>query len=287
MKSDLLEKTGIFLLKKGFTVKSLTRSCFDILARSKEKILLIKFLEDANSISRDFAEEMNKIAACISATPLIIAEKASSMLDDNIVYTRFGIFTLNFSTFINCVNNKFPLLKRTQAGLTASLAGDKLKEKREQLGYSLNYLSKSIGVTSRMVAKYENEDSEVTINRAMKIYDIFGQEVFNQVDIFSKEEKIEISSRTEFSKKYVDLGFNAADANKAPFDIIARKEDEIILTEIGDKANPQMQSLSELLNADNLVIFKKKKPKDMPAVTRKEFLEFDKANQLIKFLKEF
>ena len=287
MKKDLLEKTSIFLLKKGFIVKSLTRSCFDILARNKEKILLIKFLEDANSISRDFAEEMGKIAACISATPLIIAEKAPSMLEDNVVYTRFDIFTLNFFTLINCIGHKFPLLKRTQAGLTASLAGNKLKEKREQLGYSLNYLSKSIGVTSRMVSKYENEDSEVTINRAMKIYDIFGQEVFNRVDIFSKEEKIDISSRTEFSKKYIDLGFNAADANKAPFDIIAKKENELILTEVGDKANPQMQSLSELLNADNLVIFKKKKPKDMPAVTRKEFLEFDKANQLIRFLKEF
>ena len=287
MKKDLLEKTSIFLLKKGFTVKSLTRSCFDILARNKEKILLIKLLEDANSISRGFAEEMHKISACIGAVPLIIAEKASSMLEDNIIYSRFEVFTLNFSTFMNCINNKFPLLKRTQAGLTASLAGDKLKEKREQLGYSLNYLSKSIGVTSRMVSKYENEDSEVTINRAMKIYDIFGQEVFNQVDIFSKEEKIEISSKTEFSKKYMDLGFNAADTNKAPFDIIAKKEDELILTEVGDKANPQMRSLSELLNADSLVIFKKKKPKDMPAVTRKEFFEFDKANQLIRFLKEF
>jgi len=48
-----------------------------------------------------------------------------------------------------------------------------------------------------------------------------------------------------------------------------------------------MQSLSELLDADNLVIFNKKKPKDIPAVTRKEFLEFEKSNQLIKFLKEF
>ena len=38
---------------------------------------------------------------------------------------------------------------------------------------------------------------------------------------------------------------------------------------------------------DNLVIFNKKKPKDVPAITKKEFLEFEKANQLIKFLKEF
>jgi putative transcriptional regulator len=287
MKKNLLEKASIFLLKKGFTVKSLTRSCFDILARNKERILLIKVLEDANSISHEFAEEMHKISACITATPMIISEKASDMLQDNVVYTRFDICTLNLDTFMNCINNKLPLIKRTQAGLTASLLGDKLKEKREQLGYSLNYLSKSIGVTSRMVSKYENEDSEVTINKAMKIYDIFGQEVFNQVDIFSKIENMHFTTKTEFSKKYIKLGFNATDANKVPFDIIAKKEDELILTEIGDKTNPQMQSLSELLDADNLVIFKKKKPKDMPAVTRKEFLEFEQSNQLIKFLKEF
>lgn len=287
MKKDILEKTSIFLLKKGFTVKSLTRSCFDVLARNKERILLIKVLEDANSISRVFAEEMHRIAACISATPLIITEKASTMLEDNIVYTRFDVFTLNLITFMNCIKDKFPMLKRTQAGLTASLAGNKLKEKREQLGFSLNHLSKSIGVTSRMVAKYENEDSEVTINRAMKIYDILGQEVFNEVNIFSKVEKINFTTKTEFSKKYIDLGFKATDTSNVPFDIIAKKDDELILTEIGDKTNSKMQSLSELLDADNLVIFKKKKPKDIPAVTRKEFLDFEKSNELIKFLKEF
>jgi len=223
MKKNLLEKASIFLLKKSFTVKSLTRSCFDILARNKERILLIKVLEDANSISHEFAEEMHKIAACIAATPIIISEKASDMLQDNVVYTRFDIYTLNLNTFMNCINNKFPSIKRTQAGLTASLLGNKLKEKREQLGYSLNYLSKSIGVTSRMISKYENEDSEVTINKAMKIYDIFGHEVFNQVDIFSKIEKINLTTKTEFSKKYVNLGFNATDIKKAPFDVIAKK----------------------------------------------------------------
>ena len=287
MKKNLLEKASVFLLKKGFTVKSLTRSCFDVLARNNERILLIKALEDANSIGREFADEMHKISAYIGATPIIIAEKASNMLEDNIIYTRFGIFTLNLGTFTNCVNNKFPLIKRTQAGLTASIVGGKLREKREQFGYSLNHLSKKVGVTSRMIAKYENEDSEVTISKAMKIYDIFGQDVFNEVNIFSRIERINASGKTEFSKKYIELGFNASDTNKAPFDIIAKKEDELILTEVGDKANPQMQSLSELLNADNLVIFKKKRPKDIPAVTKEEFMDFEKANQLIKFLKGF
>ena len=89
------------------------------------------------------------------------------------------------------------------------------------------------------------------------------------------------------SKKYVELGFLATDPHNAPFDIIAKKEDELILTEVGDKRKPDLNSLSQLLNADKLVIYKKKKPKDMPAITKEEFLEFEKANELIKFLKEF
>ena len=287
MKQTLLDKLNIFLLKKGFTIKNLTRTCFDILARRNEQILLIKVLEDANSITREYADDMISIASYIEASPLIIAEKAGGKLDDNIVYSRFGIYTLNYDTFLNCVNNKFPFIKRSQAGLTASVVGKKLKQKREELGYSLNALSKKIGVTSRMIMKYENENSEVTINRAKKLYDIFGHQVFNEVNVFSQHNSPHGKFKTPVSIKYVELGFDAAETKKTPFDIIAKKGNEIILTEVSDKVNPQMQSLSKLLEADNLVIFNKKKPKNIPSLTKKEFMEFEEANELVKFLKEF
>lgn len=287
MKQTLLDKISIFLLKKGFTLKNLTRTCFDILARRTDQILLIKVLEDANSVSRQFTEEMIAVASYANASPLIIAEKAGSKLEDNIVYSRFGIYTLNLSTFSNCVNNMLPFIKRSHAGLTASVVGKKLKEKREELGYSLNALSKKLGVTSRMIIKYENENSEVTINRAMKIYDLFGHDVFNEVDVFVRHQQPESRFETEVSKKYVELGFEATETSKTPFDIIARKDNELILTEVSDKVDPQMQSLSRLLEADNLVIFQKKKPKNIPSMTKKEFMDFDKANELVRFLKEF
>ncbi len=287
MKQALLEKLNIFLLKKGFTIKNLTRTCFDALARRNEQILLIKVLEDANSVSRQYTEEMIAIASYASASPLIIAEKAGNRLEDNIVYSRFDIYTLNFNTFLNCINNKFPFVRRSQAGLTASVVGKKLKEKREELGYSLNALSKKLGVTSRMVIKYENENSEVTINKAMKMYDLFGEEIFNEVNVFMQNKQPESKFETEVSRKYVELGFNAVETKKMPFDIIARKEKELIFTEIGDNVNPQMQSLTKLLDADNLVIFQKKKPKNIPSLTQDEFMDFEKANELVRFLKEF
>ncbi len=287
MKQELLDKLDNFLLKSGFTVRNLSGNCFDILARRQGQILLIKVLEDANSISRQHTDEMLNVAAYINASPLIITQKAGSMLEDNIVYSRFDVHTMNFDTFVNCVSNKFPFVRRSKAGLTASISGQKLREKREELGYSLNGLSKKVGVTSRMIIKYENENSEITISKAMKLYEIFGDCIFNEVDIFSQNSSPQSRFETEVSQKYVELGFKATETKKTPFDIIARKDESLILTNVRDKVNPHLQSLSKLLDAENLVIFEKKKPKNVPSLKKKEFMDFEKANELLRFLKEF
>ena len=136
MKQNLIDLISIYLLKKQFTIRVLTRTCFDLVARKGIQILLIKILEDANSINEEFAQEMKKVSNYFSASPLIISEKARNLLKDNIVYTRFGIYTLNFFTFKNCIENKMPFVKSTNAGLTANLIGNKLREIREREGFS-------------------------------------------------------------------------------------------------------------------------------------------------------
>lgn len=61
----------------------------------------------------------------------------------------------------------------------------------------------------------------------------------------------------------------------------------MILTEVGDKTPPQLQPISRMLDANNLVIYRKKKPKNIPSLTKKEFLDFEKSYELIRFLKEY
>jgi len=283
MKSNLLEQTGMFLLKDNFTVKYIS-GCFDIIARKESKILLVKVLEDANSITEEYARQMRRISSYVKASPLIIAEKAGSLLRDNVVYERFNVFTLNFETFRNSLNNKFPFIIRTRAGLTALIDGRKLKQVREEQGLSLGSLSSRLGVSKSMIQKYETEISGITLSKAFKLYDIFGDRIFNKINIFSEIKDLG-EPLSLYSKKYSSLGFDASDTKKAPFDIIAKKDSEVILTELRDK--PKSASLSKLLDADNLIIYKRKKPKDIPALKKKEFLEFESANELIKFLKEF
>ena len=289
-KQTLLDRTCINLLRSGFTIKRVSRGCFDIAARKAGQVLLVKILEDANSISNEFADSMQKISGYLSATPMIVAEKAGALLEDNVVYSRFGVSTLNSVTFKNALEQNLPFVKSTQAGLVAKIDGRKLKQMREQEGVSLSGIARKIGVSARMFSKYENESGEITINRAMKLYDSLGSGVFSKIDVFAAVERQQDKPSNPITRKYFELGFEASQTAKAPFDVVARKQNEIILTEISGRNVEQMLALSKLVDADNLVIFEDKKakqPKEIPAMTREEFLDLEEARELIKFVKEF
>src|SRR3989338_11068202 len=209
MKQSLLEKASIYLLRKGFTIKSLTRTAFDIIASKESAILLIKVLEDANAVSEEYAQEMDRVSSYISGSPLIISEKAGDKLQDNIVYSRFGIYTLNFNTFRNSIDNKFPFVKRDHSGIKAQVIGDRLREVRERERISLSDIARKLGVSKRMVQKYELGESEVGINKALRLYRIFGHSVFEKINVFRHSTELVQGGKSDVSKKYSELGFNS------------------------------------------------------------------------------
>ncbi|PIN86944.1 hypothetical protein COV19_01980 [Candidatus Woesearchaeota archaeon CG10_big_fil_rev_8_21_14_0_10_44_13] len=295
-----MEKIGLCLFKKGYTVKGLSKCCFDRIARKGSRILLIKVLLDANAISEDHAGQMKSLSRYMNASPLVIAEKAGQNLETNVVYSREGIYTLNFDTFRNCIDEKLPFVASTNAGLTATIIGEKIRQKKDELGLSLAQLSRKIGVSRRMIVKYGAEEavSQITMSKAEKIYRVFGHDVFTKIDVFgrSAERNIENQENEQramlqapITRKYSELGFEASETRKVPFNIIAKKDDELIITGVGDRINPDAGLLSRLIDADNLVIFDRKKPmeRDIPAITKQEFMEFEEADELIKFLREF
>jgi putative transcriptional regulator len=193
---------------------------------------------------------------------------------------------LNMHTFQSYVSNESLFIKSTHAGLTATIVGDRLRERREQSGLSMTSLSRKLGVSARSIAKYEKGLSEVTVQKAMKLLDIFGSRIFQRVSIFRASGKAEFRS-SQLTDKYNTLGFEATETSKVPFDIIAKNSQEIILTSVGDSAPEQLDSVANLLDADRLVIYKRKRPKDVPALCKEEFLELKKADELVKLLKEF
>ena len=293
-----MDEVGVLLLRHGYTVKTLTGSSFDIVARKESRVLLIKVLEDANSISEEYASSMKNLSSYIDASPIIIAEKAGHALEDGVVYSRVGVYTCNYSTFSSCLENRFPIVISTKAGFAASVIGERLRQQREEKGYSLGTISRKVGVTKRMIAKYEANAADVTLRSAIALNRLFGNEIFNKVDVFGVAKETAVGKPSVIARKYDELGFRAADTRKAPFDVVAKLEREIILTEVSkDKPNHQLESMRQLLGADALVIFDKKfgsvgryaekNKKKLPSLQKRDFLDFGSARELIRFLREF
>ena len=301
MKRGIMDQVGVLLLRHGYTVKTLTSSSFDIVARKEERILLIKVLEDANSISEEYADSMKNMSSYMDASPLIIAEKAGHALEDGVVYARFGVYACNYGTFSSCLENRFPIVISTRAGFTAKVLGEKLRQKREERGYSLGVISRRIGVSKRMVAKYESNSADISLRSAIALNKLLGNDVFNKVDVFAVAKETSNEKPSVIARKYDELGFRAADTKKAPFDVVAKLEKELILTEIENAKSPhasksgqQLESLQQLLGADALVIFdnagSRKRSidrKKLPTLQKKDFLDMESARELIKFLREF
>lgn len=287
----LLEEISILLLRSGYTIKRLKRRCLDIIARKDDRILFLKIVEDANSLSAESLNELKMIASYISAQPMIIANKAAEKLADGVVYARAGTPTLNKNTFQDSLDNNFPFVQKTNAGMTVEIKGNLLKKKREESGFSLNLLATKLGVSRRMIHNYESGTSRITMQRASRIQDLFGSDLFRRIDIFSAPlSEFSPSANRRFSRivgKYENLGFSTSNLRKLPVDMISKRNADVILTEVGNEMDKEMVSLSRLADVDNLVIYSKKRPADVPGLTEQEFMDFEKASELIKFLKEF
>lgn len=298
MKRSLMDEVGVLLLRHGYTVKTLTGSSFDIVARKESRVLLVKVLEDANSISEDYADSMRNLSSYIDASPVIVAEKAGHMLENGVVYSRFGVYTFNYNTFSSCLESRFPIIISTKAGFAASVIGERLRQQREERGLSLGAISGKVGVSKRMISKYESNIADVSLRSAIALNRLFGSTIFNKVDVFAVAKETASGNPSVIAKKYGELGFRAADTKRAPFDVIARMEKELILTDVSPKkgANPQLESMRQLLGADALVILDKKagsigysekSKKKLPSMQKRDFLEIESAEELIKFLREF
>ncbi len=311
-KQVLLDEVIVLLFKHGFVVKQLKRT-FDILASKEDKILLIKVLVDGDSINKECALQLLTLSSYLKAQPLIIAlnKRQGSPLLDEVLYSRFGIPMINIETFKLLLLGRPIFLRSTNAGVIALVDGNKLRRKRQELRMSVQELCRKVGVTRRMIHKYELSNSQITLPRARRLYKLFGPDVFMSIQINTNQsaslkkglgtnlsgnlsgnyagEKRE-KRESIFTRKYKELGFEATDTKNLPFKVIAKHDENIILTEIGDTNKPRTTLLSKLLNVSNLLIFKKKKPREtrgVPTISKKEFLELERARELLELIRSY
>ncbi len=285
---ELFEEVLLALLKRNYVVKKLN-SPFDIVAVKDKNILLLKLVSCANSINNTQIRRLLALAFFINAHTFLLSnwKDESTKLAEDTLYSRFGMPLITPETFEHFLDGYSLFLTSSNAGSVAIIDGLKLREAMTHRNISPSSLSRLLGVSKSMILKYERGFARVTEGRAFKLYNIFGSEIFKSVEIIIKKPSLN-QDPSPLTKKYTSLGFEAFDTKGLPFNIVAKKDDEIILTAFNSDGN-NLKSISKLLEVFPLSIFsgKKKLKIKVPSMSYEDFLMLEDASELLSIVDSY
>lgn len=223
MPGEAAIETVINLLRSaGWEHSYLENRCFDLFARSDEGSLILKVHENVDSTDRESAEELKQACTYLGASPLIVGERTSRQeLEPQVVYERYDIPTVTTETLRQYLAlQQRPVVLNKRGGYYVSIDAERLEERRQAEGYSLNALAKDVGVSRKTVTRYR-EGGTASVEKAQRLEEVLG-DVVEGVDFMAVEVEAEPSPDNRIARRLVKIGFDAAGFSTAPFDAAAR-----------------------------------------------------------------
>ena len=320
---DLMLQTVVSLLKNtGFNIVQLSpgsKACFDIIAKRKEQLIIIKIAPYIDNFSRDDSYELKNIATFLNASPLIIGEKGRrfSQLDDGLVLLRYGIPVVSSETFTKLIADGMPpIVFCSRGGYFVQINRKQLRQSRieKNLSYAdlarkVGSLDDSISVSRRTIYEYEhsiNPPPEV----AAILEEILESPIVEGIKIFDldieKEKRPDYSTDTlsnlkeDVSLVLQDLGFISQFWTKlSPFDAFGEhKSQEVhsglnVLVCVDDEQDKKIinrvmmtQDIASLTKRRAVMVIEEEKDDSLtqtiPTFTIDELQQMRKAFELVK-----
>jgi len=256
MKDDLIARVMEILKEAGFIVSQRCEArSFDLAARRSELTLLAKIMRNIDGMSEEVARSIKRAAFCLLASPIVVGERTgSSLLEDDVVYHRYGIPALNPHTLYDYfVEEVQPYVYSATRGLYVTIDGEAMKQAREKKELSLGDIASELGVSRRSVSKYEEGGMSTSVEIALKLEEILDTMLIKPLEVFSTGcevrspailkggvEEAASSLEKDILRRMEEIGFEILTTAHAPFSAVsfaeppskARREGMKILTGI-------------------------------------------------------
>ena len=151
------------------------RTCFDILAERRGRMLILKFVENINSVTPTEATALHKLQDFLKADALVVASHGrDEKLSDDEYYTRNGIKCLSVDAFEDYLNGVgIPKAQKFIRG-RRRLDSSKLRLERGLSGLSIRKLAGIVGISKDSLSRYEHGDAYVRESTLKKLETFFS-----------------------------------------------------------------------------------------------------------------
>ena len=317
-RNQLIREVYQLLNKEGFETSDIyDQSCFDIVARKKLLILLLKILVNIDSINESHVEEIRQISNVFLASPIIVGLKSKNhILEEDVVYERHGLPAIGLQTLKNMIiYDEYPEILADRGGYYVQINGNVLKEYREEYNLSLKDLADLAHVSRATMYKYENGMVRANTETAMLLEEILNTKITLDIDLFEPyQEDIKLKADTSNlnqtqgtnAQNLAKLGFGVVSTNKSPFDALAKaeiatkKKDNPLIANLNvqDEQNTKtlkkmaisLKDLSLVTSSNPFFVLADDKIKDsidgIPVIKSWEMKEFENSKEFLKLIKE-
>ncbi len=258
-RAQLIQGIHQLLINEGFETSHIyEHSCFDMIARKKALLLMLKILINVDSVNEAHVEEIRGLSNSFLASPILVGLKSKNhLLEEDVVYERHGIPTIGVQTLKNMIMyDEYPEILADRGGYYVQINGNVLKEYREEYSLSLKDLADLAHVSRATMYKYENGKVRANTETAMALEDILNTKITLDIDLFKPYKndediklKADLSTNDNRVKDLAKLGFGIVSTEKSPFDALAKLNNP--------KINPNNPLITNLENNRNSKTLKK------------------------------
>ncbi len=297
-KTFLVSKVVNSLQKEGYEVLQ-TEGNFDIVAKRYKQTLLVKVLMNIDALKQDQAMSLRAVAYFMNCQPVVIATKNNrETLDDDVVYSRFELPVMTPKLLeALAVQEEISAIQSSKGRHTVEIDVDSLRNRRKELGFTLETLSKKIGVSKKAIYEIENQrvnPTKETVDRLEKILSIKIQKPYQikNAPITYLKPKTELQERV--SGEFTRMGIDNTPVYSSQFENVGKEKFSLItsLSQNIDKIKKQamtLRKISVIFSSKAVFVAKKAQQENVhgvPVVLESELSEIESPKDLKKIIEE-
>lgn len=220
------------LTSKGFKVSDPELDgfvSFDLIARRESERFVLKVLQNVDTFKSVNAMEIIRLSNITSSVAVVIGERAGNGdLQHGVVYYRHHVPILSFRTFMDYIEGDTPYVYSGPGGFYVPIDGEALRKAREEVGYSIGFVSNRVGISRRSISLYET-GSAATVDVFLKLENLLMKDIRKRVDMLNVATEIMEEKGQAFANSFIEEVFNIMmkggydfhSMKRSPFDAIA------------------------------------------------------------------
>ncbi len=285
-------------------------SCFDLVARRGEQLILVKVLANIDALTSEDAMALQMIAHFFNATPLVVGTKTRrGELDSGVVYKRYGVSTIAPPSFQSMIaEERLPREFIQRGGRFVAIDGSKLRDARLIQQMTTEELAECVQVSARAILAYEKDEMDVSTDVAERLEKVLETDLMIPIDLLQDKPKDSAIRKLDKPQEVPDLekrvnefferlGMTVLWTDRAPFHVAAKEKGAPLLSGIGSIASLTLKkrmgilkSVSMVTESDAVIIVEEGKVEegvsDLPVIRQLELDGIEKPRELKKIINE-